>query len=273
MADRFDIAGTDNRLLDQYRASPKLVALLKALVDDPSADLWGAFEALRGRLDIDAMQGRQLDLIGTIVGLARPPAFDPSLAVVSRVFTFRGEDDPNDADLGFDSLTDLGFRRYEGGAFGGIVDAPPMSDEDYRVLLRATIFLNTSGASVPELEFYGGFVLGFDVRVVNGFTQIALELDEAPSPAALETILQTLLPAAGIGITHISATDGPGGFGFDGAPNTGFTAVAFWLASNTVNEFGAWSDTAILWDDENAPFDPEYTPYEGTGFAFVVTLL
>jgi hypothetical protein len=271
--ERFDIAGVDGRVLEQYKASPRLLALLRALIDGPSAEVRAALVQLLGRLDIDAMEGVQLDLIGRIVGRPRPDVFDPILVQDSGFFAFRDLTDPNDPDLGFDSLVGVGentfaligldeddnpepsalskgfgaigenvgglfastegvimpepvTRRFEGAPFRGVEPEKEMSDADYRELLKATIFANNANATVQELEFYGGFVLGVTVTIVNRFTAIDLEIAKRLTIQERSIIDNTLLPAAGIRIETVKVANGEGAFGFVGNPNSvGFGAV------------------------------------------------
>lgn len=278
--ERFEIAGVDARALEQYKASPRLMALLRALIDEPSAALRAALVQLLGRLNIDAMEGVQLDLIGRIVGRPRPDVFDPILVQDSGFFEFRDISDANDPDLGFDALIGVNdnvftlsgldgggdqeasslslglgalteavgglfattegvimpepvFRRFEGAPFRGVDPVDRMSDPDYRELLRATIFANNANATVQDLEFYGGFVLGATVTIVNGFTEIDLEVAKRLTIQERSIIDNTLLPAAGIRIRAVKIANGEGAFGFAGNPNlTGFGAVG-------VNKIGA----------------------------------
>lgn len=271
--DRFDIAGTDSRVLEQYKASPRLLALLRALIDDPSSDLRAALVQLLGRLNIDAMAGVQLDLIGRIVGRSRPDVFDPILVQDEGFFAFRDLDDANNPDFGFDALIDvnnnvftlsgldgggeqeastlaLGLgaiteavgglfattegvimpepvaRKFEGAPFRGVDPVDRMSDPDYRGLLRAVIFANNANATVQELEFYGSFVLGANVTIVNSLAEIDLEIAKRLTIQERSIIDNTLLPAAGIGIRSVRAANGEGAFGFVGNPNlNGFGAL------------------------------------------------
>jgi len=59
------------RLLHQYRPAIRLKALMDALFGQQMQDLENHAHQLYGLLDIDAGQGAQLDLIGTIVGQSR----------------------------------------------------------------------------------------------------------------------------------------------------------------------------------------------------------
>jgi len=178
-AERWDITGTDQRLLDQYRDSPLLKALIKALVDSPIADLRGAFESLYGRLAIATSEGVQLDKIGTIVGAPRPNAL-----------------------TGDTSL--------------------PMADEDYRLFLRAIIFQNTNGSSVLELERFGELLLGIPVSVLDALGTVDLQFFGPLTSAQQAILLDTFKVAAGVRARYFTQSGGPGGFGFDGGPNTGF---------------------------------------------------
>lgn len=271
--ERFDIAGVDARVLEQYKASPRVLAFLRALTDLPAGEVKAAFVQLLSRLDIDAMKGVQLDLIGRIVGRSRPDVFDPILVQDSGFFEFRGLADPNDPDLGFDALVGVGVntfalggldgggdpepsvlgksfgtigesvgglfastegvimpepvvRRFEGAPFRGVEPVDKMSDADYRELLRAAIFANNANATVQELEFYGSFVLGVTVTIVNRFTAIDLEIAKRLTTQERSIIDNTLLPAAGISIRNVRVANGEGAFGFVGNPNlTGFGSV------------------------------------------------
>jgi hypothetical protein len=139
-----------------------------------------------------------------------------------------GEPGESDPDLGFDGLDDLLVPLLTGGPFASVADIPKMLDADYRKLLRATIYLNTSGASVPEIEFYGQFVLGIKVSVNNNFTLIDLVFTRPLTLQEKAIIEATLLPAAGIAIgAFVVETDPdsdiPDGFGFAGLDTlTGF---------------------------------------------------
>ncbi len=59
------------RLLQQYKHSPRLLALIGILFGAQVQDLEDAAWQLYGRLDIDTVEGTQLDRIGAVVGLSR----------------------------------------------------------------------------------------------------------------------------------------------------------------------------------------------------------
>lgn len=220
MADRFDQSGTNVRLLDQYRESEKLKALLTALIDGPAQNIRDVMESLRGRLDIDTMSGVQLDRIGDIIGRPRPFVLDFAEAGDALEFT----------DVGGAQGTAKGFSSLQspdqGGRFVTGVTNAPMDDFDYRFLLKAQIFANTTAATVEDIELYGTTVLQIPVTVVNSHTQISVQIAGRLSPVQQGIIRDTLQAAAGIGIDSISFGTSVDSFTFDGPSGTGFGSLA-----------------------------------------------
>ena len=230
--------GTDSRLLDQYKGSPKLVALLKALIDTPYQELSAALGQLRGRLDIDTMSGLQLDGIGQILGQPRPQVLD--FAEAGQAFEFIEDGmagtvwddtgtwddagtwvDGSDPNKAFSSLD----APDQGGRFAGLATNQLMGDADYRVLLRARILANTTAATIPDLEAYGTAVLGVPVRVVNGLGQISITVTGRLSPVIRGVFQETIQAAAGVGIIDFVYGVAADAFTFDGPGGTGFGAT------------------------------------------------
>ena len=204
---RWDIAGTDNRLLDQYRESEKLQALLKSLLDAPSEDVRAAMESLYGRLAIATSEGIQLDRIGAIVGAPRPRALksEPTELTTEDGLTVSSED-------GETIMAE------------GVPPDAPMGDESYRLFLRAIIFQNTRGSSIPELERFGELLLQVPVSILDALGTIDLQFYGPLNDAEQEILLEVFKVAAGIRARYFTYAGGEGGFGFDGGPNTGFNA-------------------------------------------------
>lgn len=219
MSDRFINSGTEVRLLDQYRESVRLKALLNSLIDGPSVTIQSALQQLKGRLDIDSMVGAQLDGIGSIIGRPRPFVLD--FAEAGDAFEFKDIPNPSDPTRSFGSLT----VPDSGGKFAALTGNILMADGDYRILLRAAIFSNTTAATVPDIEVYGTAVLGFPVTVVNTLNQISIQISGRLSPVQRTIIRETLVAAAGIGIDSISFGTSPDSFTFDGPSGTGFGSL------------------------------------------------
>lgn len=98
------------------------------------------------------------------------------------------------------------------------------SDAEYRILLRARIFLNVSGATIAEIERYSQLVLGAPAQLFNGFTFVDLTFFRPINPMEQTIIAETLTAAAGIRIRFLGFAGGENPFGFVGnINNTGYT--------------------------------------------------
>jgi len=69
------------RLIEQYKNKPNLTAMIKAYITTQFQDLETKGCALYDRLNIDLMEGTQLDNIGTIVGQDRDGQDDPTYRI------------------------------------------------------------------------------------------------------------------------------------------------------------------------------------------------
>jgi len=69
------------RLIQQYKNSPKLIGIINALGDQAQSAEDGLY-TLFGLLDIDTSEGEQLDGIGSIVGIARQGYSDPTYRIL-----------------------------------------------------------------------------------------------------------------------------------------------------------------------------------------------
>ena len=204
------------KLIYQYQGSPRVRALCEALLTEYGT-IAGVTAALRTRLDIDASQGVQLDGIGEIVGRPRPLTvqIDPADA-----FAFDGPD-PG-AGFSGEGRPDIGGRFV--GVNGLIIGAMP--DEQYRVLIRATIFANYAKSTLDNIAAYGRFVLGAEINVTEGIGFVDISVGRPLSPPEIEIIRETIPLAAGIRLGQITFSLGDGGFGFAGDErNSGFDNV------------------------------------------------
>lgn len=202
---RWDIAGTDNRLLEQYKDSQNLKALLRALVDMPTADLRATLDSFYLRLSIDVSEGRQLDRIGDIVGARRPLALRRQpIALV---------------------LGDAVLVDGDGNVFGLEDTTTPdmlMRDDDYRLFLKAIIYQNVTGSTTPEIEQFAMLLLGIPVSVLSALGTVDLQFYAPLNDAEQNILMDVFKVAAGIQARYFTFAAGPGAFGFDGGPNTGF---------------------------------------------------
>ena len=65
------IEASKRRLLQQYKDSPRITALIEILFGQQVQEIEDAAHQFYSRLDIDNAEGVQLDRVGTIVGLTR----------------------------------------------------------------------------------------------------------------------------------------------------------------------------------------------------------
>lgn len=203
------------RLIEQYQDSPNVLALFESLIKDKYTSLNDVTEFLYKRLDIDSMFGIHLDEIGKIVGQPRPKSFEGELG------GFRFLEIANNPDVGFSGIN----RTDVGGFWTGIETSPLMNDGNYRLLLKAAIFRNNSGCTIPELKRYAQLVLNMDVNIQNYHTYIEVTFSHPLSIYAKILIEETFKPAAGIRVKLKAFGMGERPFGFVGANNCGFGGV------------------------------------------------
>lgn len=106
-----------------YRHKPRFKAMLEATAQ-PMADNIELEGLVPGKFDLDTAEGEQLDVVGRWIGASRNLA----IPITGVQFSF---DTPG---LGFDEGV------WDAGAGGG--DIVMLSDEDYRILLRARVLNN-----------------------------------------------------------------------------------------------------------------------------------
>lgn len=190
----------DNRLVMQYKESPKVIALLKAFIDAPTDELELTFADLLQRLNIDVMEGKQLDQIGEIVGLRRPPSLGDEATYYETVFTY-SETGSLDVDLG---------RGYGFGEYEQAQDFPAMADPDYRQFLKAKIIRNNSNKTLFDCEQVARLVGGDEGRVVESFSTGTIGVtfygDKPANPAFLATLAKVAPVAGGIPINYVFDT-------------------------------------------------------------------
>lgn len=204
-----------DRLIEQYQDSPNILALFESLIHDKYTSLNEITDFLYKRLDIDSMFGIHLDEIGKIVGQPRPRAFEGELG------GFRFLEIANNSDEGFSGLN----RPDVGGFWTGIETSPLMNDANYRLLLKAAIFRNNSGCTIPELKRYAELVLNSKVNIINGHTFVDVVFSTPLSISAKMLIEDTFKPAAGIRVRFKGFALGERAFGFVGADNSGFGGI------------------------------------------------
>lgn len=177
------MAGTNERLMLQYKGAFNLLALFYALIDNPSLIVSLAFESLYTRLDIDASSGIQLDYIGTIVNRPRPSSFTANPIVEANLFTWDSTDP---------------FKYWDAGLWQGEDEFSPMSDSDYRLLLKGVIFNQNNLPTIHNIEQFGVFVLGVPFLVQDFVGRVEVVSPYELNPIAIEIGKQGINLAEGI---------------------------------------------------------------------------
>jgi hypothetical protein len=189
-----------SRLTQQYKSADKFVQLVQGLVDLVQTEIDDPLENLITLYDIDIAEGDILDIIGEIVG-------QPRVIVDYDLLEFFGYDgalnagtygDANNPNVGaryLSSVEDVGGDKT-------------LSDEEYRVFIRARILRNYSASTPEEIISAAKLILGVDwVHYIGGTMKFSLQVP-APVDANDLALIQTydILPRpTGVSITSVTA--------------------------------------------------------------------
>ena len=124
MTDTVKLDASSDLVIDQWAGSPKLRAVIDAVVETLRESAVPALEKIKRMLDIDVAEGIWLDYIGARLGMVRPSASD---LAIDRRFGF------DDAGTGFDDLP------FKGNAENDAVY--PLPDALYRKLVKSRAVL------------------------------------------------------------------------------------------------------------------------------------
>lgn len=180
------------RLIDQYRESPLLMALLMVLIDNPLPDIETALEQLSLRLSIDDMTGKNLDAIGEIVGLKRPASLGDETEYYDGVFTYSSS-----GALVTDKAKGYGFGEYPAD-----VDFSAMGDADYRRFLKAKIIKNNSNKTILDCQKAAQLILGEPYDVTEYTNTVRFRGERPPAPVFVATLKAVVPVAGGILVTY-----------------------------------------------------------------------
>jgi hypothetical protein len=193
-------------ITSEHQSAPKFMAMV-ALLAQWAVDRRNMLASIPTSYDLDSAVGQQLDRVGEWVGISR----NLSLPLTSVYFSF------DTTGLGFDQGTWLGpFDPTT-----GLVSLP---DDQYRILLYATITANNWDGTVPGAYDAWNTVfrpLGYSILIQDNQDMTMTVVLVGPSPDAVTLALFTggylNLRPAGVGITNYYLPSVPGSpvFGFD----------------------------------------------------------
>jgi hypothetical protein len=155
-----------SRIINEYRDKQRMVRWLTITPEIANEHLEGALDQVYGSYDVDTVSGEMLDVIGRIVGVARPIL----RAAEFDVFGYEGND----------SYTNYNIAPYIGD--GEATDAP-LNNDLYRKLIKAKIARNISDGTADSIIQLLEIIIGVKVTalVSNGDKSfdigVASELD------------------------------------------------------------------------------------------------
>jgi hypothetical protein len=177
------MAGTNERLMLQYKGTVSLLALFYALIDTPYIFTSFTLTQLYTRLDIDLSGGKQLDLIGTILNQSRPQSFIDDPLVQANVFTWDSTDP---------------FKWWDSGLWKGEDIRVAMADVDYRLLLKGIIFNQNNPPTIHNIEQFGVFISGIPFLVRDFVGRVEVVSPYELNPIAIEIGKQVVNIAQGV---------------------------------------------------------------------------
>ena len=124
-------------LILQYRDLPKAEATIKALVE-PYKNIYDVMAQFETAFDVDLAVGKQLDIIGKIVGVNRLVPF----TIPKKYFGF--SDNPLSYPMGDKFLTVVSYPMKD--KFEIPYTTGQLNDNDYRFFIKAKIIKNTVSA-------------------------------------------------------------------------------------------------------------------------------
>lgn len=210
-----------SRLATEFRESTNLIAYIKTLLIEADT-LEQVFQDILDKRWIDTAEGVNLDIVGVIVGQPR--------VLVDATLLFYFGFDPAAAAESFGSVNDPSV----GGRFRAVNEPitgnRELTDDEYRVFIRARVIKNSVIPTVNSLTSFFKFlfevdqVIIVDIQTMQYSVQIGRILTENEIVFLNNTDLVPKVAAVGVSYIEYDITDV---FAFAGIPNSkGFGSVS-----------------------------------------------
>ena len=213
----------ESRLATEYRDSVRLIGYIRSLLYDAN-NLEQVFKDIVDNRWIETASGVNLDILGSIVGQSRE-------FIDAEIFDYFGFFD-NPIAQSFGTVDDPGI----GGRFR-IIGEPTqglrqLSDDEYRLFIKARIIKNTTSSTPEEIISLLGFLFDTDlILFIDGNTSYDISIGKRLSLNEKSIISQTdIVPkTAGVSASYITEFDSndffsfktiPGSLGFGSVTNT-----------------------------------------------------
>lgn len=148
-----------DKIFAKYRHSPNILKIFEIL-SDPLQDTSDAIDWILDHLSLDTGEGATLDVLGSWIGVQRPPAQEQDLFRL-----FRDEEIADDIDnhhgLASDSLTEGGYLSSDDGCLSKSHPGSYMADDEFVEYIRAKAATFREIAT-PEIMYT--YILQFGVR-------------------------------------------------------------------------------------------------------------
>ena len=209
----------ESRLATQFKESTNLISYIKALLLE-SDSLEGVFRSLLTDRWIDTAEGINLDIIGSIVG-------QPRILVDALIISYFGFA-PNSGASSFGSVSNVSlggrFRSKEESTTGN----RELTDEEYRVYIRARIIKNSINPNLPETLSFFKFLFEVEqIIITDGAMHYTVQFGRMLTVNEKAFLLNTdLVPkVAGVGVGY-QEYESESAFGFGGIPTSkGFGSI------------------------------------------------
>ena len=210
----------ESRLATEYRDSVRLIGYIRSLLYDAN-NLEQVFKDIVDNRWIETASGVNLDILGSIVGQSRE-------FIDAEIFDYFGFFD-NPIAQSFGTVDDPGI----GGRFR-IIGEPTqglrqLSDDEYRLFIKARIIKNTTSSTPEEIISLLGFLFDTDlILFIDGNTSYDISIGKRLSLNEKSIISQTdIVPkTAGVSASYITEFDSNDFFSFKTIPGSlGFGSV------------------------------------------------
>jgi hypothetical protein len=138
-----------SRIINEYRGKNRMVRWLTIAPEVSNDHVERPLDEIYGSYDVDSVSGDMLDIIGRIVGVARPILRDAEFDV----FGYAGND----------SYTNYNIAPYIGD--GEAIDAP-LNNDLYRKLIKAKIARNISDGTADSIIQLVEIIIGVKVTAL-----------------------------------------------------------------------------------------------------------